>query len=55
MCKKHFNSQNALDNHFLSKKHKEKEVKEAERAKKEVEKKNEKNGEKGMEVWNTVQ
>ena len=51
LCRKHFSSQNALENHFLSKKHKEQEAKEAERVKKEVEKRNEKNEEKGLEVW----
>ena len=54
LCRKHFSSQNQLENHFLSKKHQEQEVKEAERVKKEVEKRNEKNEEKGLEVCNVL-
>ncbi|XP_053374510.1 cytoplasmic 60S subunit biogenesis factor ZNF622-like isoform X2 [Mercenaria mercenaria] len=50
VCGKNFNSQNALQNHLQSKKHKEAEVKEAQRRQKEVEKINEKNKEKGIEV-----
>ncbi|XP_060581493.1 cytoplasmic 60S subunit biogenesis factor ZNF622-like isoform X2 [Ruditapes philippinarum] len=50
LCGKSFNSQNALDNHLQSKKHKEQELKQAQRAKKEVEKRNEKNKAKGIEV-----
>ncbi|KAI8515485.1 hypothetical protein Bbelb_062980 [Branchiostoma belcheri] len=50
ICKKFFNTQNAFENHMKSKKHKEAEAKQVQKVQSEVEKQNQKNKEKGLDV-----
>ena len=50
VCQKHFSTQNAFQNHLQSKKHKELEAKNAKVLESQVQKRNEKNQEKGLET-----
>ena len=50
LCRKHFNTKNAFDNHIQSKKHLDMQLKREEEAKIQVQKRNEKNEHKGLDV-----
>ena len=50
LCSKHFNTRNAFDNHIQSKKHLDMQMKREEEAKAQVQKRNEKNEHKGLDV-----